>query len=594
MLTKPYWLTEAGFSTEDRKALAKKGQAMPDGSYPVRNLADLAKAVRAFGRAKNPDAVKAWIIKRAKALKATNILPADWPGSTKKTESGKLPEANLSEAERSWQAITSLIQAAAQDEYTKPGISEWCIYVCDVYDDYAVIRVDGDLYSVPWAIDGADVTLGEPTEVIVTYAAASDATGDGDNDGDDGKMAKPGIPADEAQRIVLAGDLAAALVEAGRQLSKGNEAKLRAAIKTMSDHVDKMTGAAAGAGDDDEDGMGESKREAAPLTGDIMPLLEKAVRRDGTVPVKIIQPGWGSSGYYSRQLLERDGPKVFTKGTKMFWDHATEAEEAARPEGSLRNLAAELVGDARWDEDGAAGAGLYADAKVFGGFKEAVEDLAPHIGVSIRASGRGTNGEAEGRKGKLIEELTAAHSIDFVTVPGAGGQVLQLFEAARGGRTGADGERKTKEGQVEVDERAYQLMKESNAKMTEELGRLKEGQMLLVAKQHVREVLEKRYADVLPAVTIERLTETLAKNPPLADGSVDYEGFSAIIHEAAKSEMDYLAQVTGSGRVRGMGSSGEPFQAATDLQESAAQLEGAFARMGLHKDAAKLATAGRN
>lgn len=62
----------------NREALAKQGLAMPDGSYPIRNVADLRRAVQAFGRAKNPDAVKAWIKKRAAALKATDQLPDSW------------------------------------------------------------------------------------------------------------------------------------------------------------------------------------------------------------------------------------------------------------------------------------------------------------------------------------------------------------------------------------------------------------------------------------------------------------------------------------------------------------------------------------
>lgn len=66
------------FSTKERKALAKKGEAMPDGSYPIRNKQDLKDAIQAIGRAKDPEAVKRHIKKRAAALDATNSLPEDW------------------------------------------------------------------------------------------------------------------------------------------------------------------------------------------------------------------------------------------------------------------------------------------------------------------------------------------------------------------------------------------------------------------------------------------------------------------------------------------------------------------------------------
>lgn len=72
------------YSGDEREAMAKKGEAMPDGSYPIADKDDLEDAVQAYGRAKNKTEVKAHITKRAKALKATDQLPEDWEGSTKK------------------------------------------------------------------------------------------------------------------------------------------------------------------------------------------------------------------------------------------------------------------------------------------------------------------------------------------------------------------------------------------------------------------------------------------------------------------------------------------------------------------------------
>lgn len=68
----------AALTDEQRQALAKNGQAMPDGSYPIRNRADLAHAIKAIGRAKNKAATRAWIIQRAKALDAVDLIPASW------------------------------------------------------------------------------------------------------------------------------------------------------------------------------------------------------------------------------------------------------------------------------------------------------------------------------------------------------------------------------------------------------------------------------------------------------------------------------------------------------------------------------------
>jgi hypothetical protein len=59
-------------------ALAAAGTSLPEGGFPIPDREHLKKAVKAFGRAKNPAAAKRHIIKRARALKAVNLLPDAW------------------------------------------------------------------------------------------------------------------------------------------------------------------------------------------------------------------------------------------------------------------------------------------------------------------------------------------------------------------------------------------------------------------------------------------------------------------------------------------------------------------------------------
>lgn len=66
------------FSAEERRKLAKQGKALPDGSFPIVNESDLRNAIQAFGRAGDKDKAKRHIIKRAKALGKTDLLPDDW------------------------------------------------------------------------------------------------------------------------------------------------------------------------------------------------------------------------------------------------------------------------------------------------------------------------------------------------------------------------------------------------------------------------------------------------------------------------------------------------------------------------------------
>ena len=69
---------EAEFTERQRTKLAKKGFALPDGSFPIRNRNDLENAIKLWGLAKNKSKAKKFIKKRARQLDAMNELPATW------------------------------------------------------------------------------------------------------------------------------------------------------------------------------------------------------------------------------------------------------------------------------------------------------------------------------------------------------------------------------------------------------------------------------------------------------------------------------------------------------------------------------------
>jgi len=66
------------FSDEQREDEAKKGNALPDGSYPIVNETDLKNAIQAYGRAKDKDKARAHIVKRAKSLGKEDLIPENW------------------------------------------------------------------------------------------------------------------------------------------------------------------------------------------------------------------------------------------------------------------------------------------------------------------------------------------------------------------------------------------------------------------------------------------------------------------------------------------------------------------------------------
>lgn len=157
-------------------------------------------------------------------------------------------------------------------------------------------------------------------------------------------------------------------------------------------------------------------------------LLAEATDTPGRYRVQLINPGWGSSGHYSADVLaEAATRRVFPAGLHMYADHPTATDEAERPERSVRDLWAVLETDATVAPDGA----LVAEARVFTPYRALVEDMADAIGLSIRARGFAETGEAEGRQGTIITSLDEALSVDFVTAAGRGGRILELIESAR-------------------------------------------------------------------------------------------------------------------------------------------------------------------
>lgn len=70
------------YTGDERDVMAASGVALPDGSYPIRTVADLRNAIQAIGRAKDPEAAKAHIRRRARALGKQNLIPDSWKTAT--------------------------------------------------------------------------------------------------------------------------------------------------------------------------------------------------------------------------------------------------------------------------------------------------------------------------------------------------------------------------------------------------------------------------------------------------------------------------------------------------------------------------------
>lgn len=132
----------------------------------------------------------------------------------------------------------------------------------------------------------------------------------------------------------------------------------------------------------------------------------------------------GSSAYYPAEALEA-GAALFKAGTQMFQNHLSQDEQWNRPEGDVGNLVGVLESDAVFEEDG-----LYADLKIFSHKKEWLKEVAPYVGLSIRANGV-VEESADGTP--VLKQFTEVLSVDVVTRAGAGGKFVSLAESAKPG-----------------------------------------------------------------------------------------------------------------------------------------------------------------
>ena len=109
----PKYDDEFGYiSRQRREALAKKGYALPDGSYPITNIDSLKDSIQAYGRSKpgKRAAVRRHIMKRARSLDRADLIPEKW-----KKASASLIEEDLNDLRSRIPATTASAEAAVDE-----------------------------------------------------------------------------------------------------------------------------------------------------------------------------------------------------------------------------------------------------------------------------------------------------------------------------------------------------------------------------------------------------------------------------------------------------------------------------------------------
>jgi hypothetical protein len=311
----------------------------------------------------------------------------------------------------------------------------------------------------------------------------------------------------------------------------------------------------------------ESAHEAieADIEGDLcVEEAAKVLNREGIGKVRVIAPGQGSSAYYPAEVLKRDGPKVFTKGLHMYWNHPTKQEAAQRPERDARDLAAVLESDAEWQDNGPKGPGLYASVKAFKPFREHLNEIGQHIGVSIRAGGTAVKGTVNNVPTYVMQEFSRASSVDFVTKAGAGGAFIEAFESigreARELSADTDAAPSRIEGQENnMDEKILQrldALEADNKALKTDLKKSQDRLAVSEAKDKARVAVAEKTKHLHKAVAA-RVSESVLNNVPVNEAfQLDEAALETQVKESIASETAYVNSVLGgNGRITGLGTS---------------------------------------
>lgn len=214
------------FSAEERQRLAKSGEAMPDGSFPIVTTEDLDNAIRAIGRASDSAAAKRHIVKRARALGAEDHLPDDWRGG-QSDWSPKRPKALLKKGD--WYRIENRADTTVANE----------VYIYDEIGGFGVSS--GDFLNELRGLEG-DVKLhlnspgGDVFDGLAIYQALRNHSGETTVVVDGVAASIASVIAMGADKVVMA-PKATMMIHEGWTAAVGNSADMR----KLADLLDKTS-----------------------------------------------------------------------------------------------------------------------------------------------------------------------------------------------------------------------------------------------------------------------------------------------------------------------------------------------------------------
>ena len=263
---------------------------------------------------------------------------------------------------------------------------------------------------------------------------------------------------------------------------------------------------------------------------------------DGSYEVTLLTPGQGTSAFYSEELIARDAPVAFPKGTHVYLDHLQEGETR-----TAQKLVGTLIEDTTIREtDGAAINRL----KPYKHWSDFVEEIRESVALSISAAGTATEAMIDGRKVKLAESIdySPMNTVDIVPWGGRQGagfnESLQAaIDAEADDQTGSSAPGETQEGnKMELSEEAVQALAAAISKAVgEQLTEALTPPVIEVDENADRlatvEAVKAVESAEVPASVKARLTEGIS------DGSLDLPAVQAKITEALALREEIVAEV---------------------------------------------------
>src|SRR5690606_24932462 len=164
-------------------------------------------------------------------------------------------------------------------------------------------------------------------------------------------------------------------------------------------------------------------------------VTDAPVKQGNRWRVIVAKPGKGSSGTYSEELFRRDAGKIIAPGGQAYINH----DDVRNP----KDMIGHYPDGAHWSEEDKA---VVAELEVFSHWKQFVEEVGPHCGMSLYALG---DQDADGNVIEIIVDVY--NGADRVSRPGLVGSGLaeQLYEAAKSASNGPGVEASAQEDRKE-------------------------------------------------------------------------------------------------------------------------------------------------